>query len=49
MARATVEFFREPDANIGFLWGGMTMGQLLCIPMLLFGILIIAFSFKKRA
>jgi phosphatidylglycerol:prolipoprotein diacylglycerol transferase len=32
------EFFREPDAFLGFLFGGITMGQLLCIPMILFGI-----------
>ena len=29
-ARAHVcEFFREPDAQLGFLWGGLTMGMLL--------------------
>ncbi|MDX2142097.1 MAG: prolipoprotein diacylglyceryl transferase [Rhodospirillaceae bacterium] len=32
------EFFREPDAHIGFLAMGITMGQLLSIPMILFGI-----------
>lgn len=32
------EFFREPDAHIGFLAMGITMGQLLSIPMVLFGI-----------
>jgi phosphatidylglycerol:prolipoprotein diacylglycerol transferase len=36
--RITGEFFREPDAFLGFLFGGVTMGQLLCIPMILFGI-----------
>ncbi|MFT5111373.1 MAG: phosphatidylglycerol:prolipoprotein diacylglycerol transferase [Parasphingorhabdus sp.] len=38
MARFVVEFFREPDLHLGtiaFNW--MTMGQLLCIPMLLVG------------
>lgn len=49
LARAIVEFFREPDAQIGLLFGGITMGQILCIPMLLFGIWIILYSFKKRA
>jgi phosphatidylglycerol:prolipoprotein diacylglycerol transferase len=29
IARTFCEFFREPDAQLGFLWGGATMGQLL--------------------
>jgi phosphatidylglycerol:prolipoprotein diacylglycerol transferase len=36
--RAFLELFREPDAQVGFLWFGATMGQLLCIPMALFGL-----------
>lgn len=36
-SRIFIEFFREPDAQLGFLWGGATMGQLLCIPMALLG------------
>ncbi len=36
--RFIVEFFRQPDAHLGFLWGGATMGQLLSLPMILFGI-----------
>ncbi len=32
------EFFREPDAQLGFLAFGATMGQLLSIPMVLFGL-----------
>jgi phosphatidylglycerol---prolipoprotein diacylglyceryl transferase len=31
------EFFREPDAQLGFLWGGATMGQLLSIPVFIAG------------
>jgi len=34
IARGTGEFFREPDVFLGYLTGGVTMGQLLCIPML---------------
>ena len=37
VARITAEFFRQPDANLGFLWGGATMGQLLSIPLLFIG------------
>jgi phosphatidylglycerol---prolipoprotein diacylglyceryl transferase len=38
LARITAELFREPDAQLGFLAGGLTMGQLLSLPMLAVGI-----------
>lgn len=41
LARTTAEFFREPDIQIGFLFNGVTMGQILCIPMLIAGALIL--------
>ena len=37
LARITAEFFREPDAHLGFLYQGATMGQLLSLPMIAFG------------
>jgi phosphatidylglycerol---prolipoprotein diacylglyceryl transferase len=37
IARITGECFREPDAFLGFLPFGTTMGQVLCIPMLIAG------------
>lgn len=40
-ARITAECFREPDAFLGFLAGGLTMGQLLCIPMFLIGLILV--------
>lgn len=36
--RFLVEFVRQPDAQLGFLWGGATMGQLLSLPMIVFGV-----------
>lgn len=36
--RFLIEFFRQPDAHLGFLWAGATMGQILCLPMILVGI-----------
>ena len=39
LARIIGELFREPDEFLGFLAVGATMGQLLCIPMLLAGAL----------
>ncbi len=38
VARIFVEFFREPDSFLGFLWFGATMGQLLSIPVFLLGL-----------
>lgn len=38
LARFTVEFAREPDAQIGFLPGHVTMGQLLSLPMVVIGV-----------
>ena len=35
--RFLAEFAREPDAFLGFLAAGLTMGQLLCLPMIAFG------------
>jgi len=37
LARVTVEFFRQPDAQLGFLFAGATMGQLLSIPLVVVG------------
>lgn len=42
LARMFVELFREPDAQSGFLLGGLTMGQLLSLPMLAAGLWLIA-------
>ncbi|MBP0443381.1 prolipoprotein diacylglyceryl transferase [Roseomonas sp. SSH11] len=44
MARIIGEFFRQPDPQLGFLFAGATMGQLLSIPMVLFGIWLMARS-----
>lgn len=38
--RFIIEFFREPDAQLGFLATFFTMGQLLCLAMILAGILL---------
>src|SRR5207253_3102556 len=36
--RSSCEFFREPDPQLGFLWGGLTMGMLLSVPLFLAGL-----------
>ncbi len=37
MSRFCVEFFREPDAHLGFIFSFLTMGQILSTPMILLG------------
>lgn len=49
IARTTCEFFREPDPQLGFLWGGLTMGMLLSILLMLAGIGILACSLNHHA
>ena len=45
--RFTAEFFREPDAHIGFdALGWMTRGQLLCLPMLVAGIGLLYWAYR---
>lgn len=46
ISRIIVEFFRQPDAQLGFLAGGATMGQLLSIPMVLIGLGTIFYALK---
>jgi phosphatidylglycerol:prolipoprotein diacylglycerol transferase len=47
--RIFVEFFREPDIQIGFLPGGITMGQVLTVPVLLGGVWLLWHSRRARA
>ena len=47
IARSVAEVFREPDAHLGFLLGGLTMGQLLSLPMLAVGLVLVARSYAR--
>jgi phosphatidylglycerol:prolipoprotein diacylglycerol transferase len=48
-ARILVEFVRLPDAQLGYLAGGwLTMGQLLSLPMLLVGLLLLNLPARWR-
>ncbi len=49
LARITGEFFREPDPQLGFLWGGLTMGMLLSVPMVIVGVIIIVWAWRRAA
>jgi len=37
IARFIVEFFREPDPQIGLIGGILSLGQILCLAMVFFG------------
>ena len=47
-ARMSLEFFRQPDTQLGFVIGPFTMGQLLSVPMVLFGLYLIVRAYKKK-
>jgi phosphatidylglycerol:prolipoprotein diacylglycerol transferase len=48
-ARTLVEFWRLPDAHIGYLYGGwLTMGHLLSLPMLLAGLGLLWIAYRRR-
>lgn len=46
--RFFVEFFRQPDAQLGFFDGWLTMGQILSTPMILLGAAILIWAYKKK-
>ena len=50
LCRIGVEFFRLPDPQLGYLFfGWVTMGQVLCLPLLLAGVLLLAHAaYEKR-
>jgi phosphatidylglycerol:prolipoprotein diacylglycerol transferase len=48
LARIFCEFFREPDPQLGFLFGGATMGMLLSAPLTLIGFILIRHSLRRQ-
>jgi len=48
LARITSEFFREPDPQLGFLFGGATMGMLLSLPLIAVGLALVAMARRRR-
>ncbi len=49
MCRVIVEFFREPDPQMGTFFGGMSMGQILSAPMILVGVTMLIFGYVRRS
>lgn len=50
IARFVVEFFREPDAHLGYRLGTdwLTTGMILCIPMIVAGLGLMIFAYRRR-
>lgn len=48
IARIVSEFFREPDPQLGFLFGGATMGMLLSLPLIFLGAGLILTSARMQ-
>ena len=46
--RFVAEFFREPDAHLGLLGLGLSMGQWLCLPMMAAGVALMALGAKGK-
>jgi phosphatidylglycerol:prolipoprotein diacylglycerol transferase len=49
LARITGEHFREPDPQLGFLWGGLTMGMILSVPMVIAGGVIMFLAWRRKS
>jgi len=48
--RTIAEIFRQPDAQLGFIFGGFTMGQILSIPLFIIGVyMLIRLKNKEKA
>ena len=48
LCRTIVEQFREPDAQIGFLPGHITLGQCLSAPIIVLGVYLICRAFRQK-
>ena len=48
MFRFFIEYLREPDAHLGLIFNFISMGQLLCLPLLIFGMLLIYYNARKK-
>lgn len=47
--RVAVEFVREPDPQLGYLaWDWLTMGQVLSLPMVVIGLVLILLAYKRH-
>ena len=49
ISRSVVETFREPDPQLGFIFGGITMGQILSVPMIIIGAVLVRRAMMIKA
>lgn len=47
VSRFAVEFFRQPDPQLGYVLGPLTMGQLLSLPLVLAGIALLVWVSRR--
>lgn len=49
ICRFLIEFVRQPDAQVGYLWGGwLTMGQVLSVPLIVAGACVLAYALRHK-
>lgn len=49
ICRFLIEFVRQPDVQLGYLWGGwLTMGQVLSVPLIAAGICVLVFAVRRK-
>lgn len=46
--RCVAEFFREPDEPIGYFFGWLTEGQILSLPLILVGVILLVWAYKHK-
>ena len=49
LCRLFVELFREPDAHIGLIFGSLSMGQILSLPMVVVGLFMLSLGYQRQA
>lgn len=46
--RIALEQFREPDVQLGYFFGGVTMGQMLSVPLIVAGVAVLVWKARRR-
>ena len=46
--RFNIEFLREPDLHLGLYFDFISMGQILCIPLFIFGVILITYNAHRK-
>lgn len=48
VVRFFIEYFREPDQHLGFVFGALSMGQILCLAMIVGGSVLVLYAYSKK-